>query len=83
MFSKLTSITSARCANSSTECGEKQTRWLRYSQSENVGNANGFCENHFPYLRQIEALRQIFGFIGAGKLNLNSLFFDNLGNTAC
>ena len=25
MFSKLTFITSARCANSSTECGEKQT----------------------------------------------------------
>ena len=24
MFSKLTSITSARCANSSTECGEKK-----------------------------------------------------------
>ena len=32
--------------------------------------------------RQIETFRQIFGFFDAGKLNLNSLFFNKLGNAA-
>ena len=50
MFSKLTFITSARCANSSTECGEKQTRSESPDDSSDTRcNAKCFHENTFTY----------------------------------
>ena len=67
MFSKLTFITSARCANSSTECGEKQTGVSHLTTQANVGNEK-LHQRAFPYRDRLIHTRD---FTGAGKLNLN------------
>ena len=50
------------------------------TQAITPGNAKCFESEHFPLTR--DRLRHTRVFTGAGKLNLNSLFFNKLGNAA-
>ena len=49
MFSKLTSITSARCANSSTECGERTNRSESPDDSSDTRCNAKLHQRAFPY----------------------------------